>query len=39
MPFYPAQYAEYEEKILPLLIKADSPCKELSVKTEKNFFN
>lgn len=38
-PFTPAQYAEYEEKILPLLIKADSPCKELSVKTEKNFFN
>lgn len=38
-PFTPAQYAEYKEKILPLLIKADSPCKELSVKTEKNFFN
>ena len=37
--FTPAQYAEYKEKILPLLIKADSPCKELSVKTEKNFFN
>ncbi len=30
-PFTPAQYAEYEEKILPLLIKADSPCKEPSI--------
>lgn len=36
-PLTTDQYAIYEEKILPLLTKADSPYKELSVNSEKTF--